>query len=322
MSQAWILAAARSPRLPMAATVQSWETTSAAMRAVQLPDPSGRRPLDAVHVAGVSGRALHLAAGGPADTPASTTDAGGLHALSLATQSVASGWSRRVLVAALTGAQPQRAGGSTRLHQTVAPASDAGAVSRLRRRMALDRATLDAHVERQAARRGAAADRGPGDLADLDVTPAALAPLCRAGGALLLGPADGLLGGRPAVARIVSARSIASDPADPFPALPLAAEQALREAGIGADALSAVQVAGPHAAVALLVEQSLGLDPDRVQPLGGPCARGFAGPAEGLLLLVEILDHLDVTGGRFGLIVEAGPWGMATAVVIDREQWT
>ena len=151
------------------------------------------------------------------------------------------------------------------------------------------------------------------------MTPAAPAPLCRAG-ARTARLGDGLPGGRPAVARIVSARSVASDPADPFPALPLAAEQALGEAGIGADALSAVQVAGPHAAVALLVEQSLGLDPDRVQPLGGPCARGFAGPAEGLLLLVDLLDHLDLTGGRFGLIVEAGPWGMATAVVIDREQ--
>jgi acetyl-CoA acetyltransferase len=111
------------------------------------------------------------------------------------------------------------------------------------------------------------------------------------------------------------------DPADPLRAPQAAAAAALERAGLSADRVDAWSVAATHAAVAFDLTAALGLDPERLDPEGGVLARGHAGAATGLVELVDLLDHLDDIEGRFGLVVETAPDGLATAAIVDREVW-
>jgi acetyl-CoA acetyltransferase len=80
-------------------------------------------------------------------------------------------------------------------------------------------------------------------------------------------------------------------------------------------------VDAPHAALLAAVQHDLGVPPARINPDGGTLARGRGGAAEGLCLLVDLLDWLEETGQRYGACVELLPDGGAAAVVLDCEAW-
>jgi len=72
------------------------------------------------------------------------------------------------------------------------------------------------------------------------------------------------------------------------------------------------------AAQALAVSQTLGFDPDRVNPNGGAIALGHPVGATGAILTVKALHHLERTGGRRGLVTLCIGGGQGIALAIER----
>ncbi len=61
-----------------------------------------------------------------------------------------------------------------------------------------------------------------------------------------------------------------------------------------------------------------GADPDRLNPAGGAIALGHALGASGTRLLTSLVNHLEATGGRFGLQTMCEGGGMANATIVER----
>jgi acetyl-CoA acyltransferase len=62
----------------------------------------------------------------------------------------------------------------------------------------------------------------------------------------------------------------------------------------------------------------LGADPKRLNPWGGAIALGHALGSSGTRLLATLLNHLEATGGRYGLQTMCEGGGMANATIIER----
>ena len=60
------------------------------------------------------------------------------------------------------------------------------------------------------------------------------------------------------------------------------------------------------------------LDPDRLNPRGGAIALGHPLGASGARLMTTLINHLEQTGGRYGLQTMCEAGGMANATIIER----
>ncbi len=92
----------------------------------------------------------------------------------------------------------------------------------------------------------------------------------------------------------------------------------LDRAGLGIDDLDAYEVNEAFASVPLAWLQDLHADPERLNPRGGAIALGHALGSSGTRLLGTLLNHLEATGGRFGLQAMCEGGGMANATIIER----
>ncbi|TFD79833.1 thiolase family protein [Cryobacterium sp. Sr8] len=92
----------------------------------------------------------------------------------------------------------------------------------------------------------------------------------------------------------------------------------LDRAGLGIDDLDAYEVNEAFASVPLAWLQDLHADPERLNPRGGAIALGHALGSSGTRLLGTLLNHLEATGGRFGLQTMCEGGGMANATIIER----
>jgi len=92
----------------------------------------------------------------------------------------------------------------------------------------------------------------------------------------------------------------------------------LDRAGLGIDDLDAYEVNEAFASVPLAWLQDLHADPERLNPRGGAIALGHALGSSGTRLLGTLLNHLETTGGRFGLQAMCEGGGMANATIIER----
>jgi acetyl-CoA acyltransferase len=61
----------------------------------------------------------------------------------------------------------------------------------------------------------------------------------------------------------------------------------------------------------------LGASPDRLNPRGGAIALGHPLGASGTKLLATMVNHLEQTGGRYGLQTMCEGGGMANAMIIE-----
>ncbi len=61
-----------------------------------------------------------------------------------------------------------------------------------------------------------------------------------------------------------------------------------------------------------------GADPARLNPRGGAIALGHPLGASGTRLMTTLLNHLETTGGRYGLQTMCEGGGMANATIIER----
>ena len=97
-----------------------------------------------------------------------------------------------------------------------------------------------------------------------------------------------------------------------------ATAKVLAKAGLTVDDIDAFEVNEAFAPVPLAWLRETGADPARLNPRGGAIALGHALGASGTRLLTTMVNHLEATGGRFGLQTMCEGGGMANATIIER----
>lgn len=97
-----------------------------------------------------------------------------------------------------------------------------------------------------------------------------------------------------------------------------ATRKLLDRAGLAPDAIDTFEVNEAFASVVLAWQQTLGVDPERVNPYGGAIALGHPVGASGIRLLGNLLRALEAGGGRYGLQTMCESGGMANATLIER----
>jgi acetyl-CoA acyltransferase len=137
--------------------------------------------------------------------------------------------------------------------------------------------------------------------------------------ALLLAsaPRAAELGRRPR-ARIVASSVVGDDPelmlTGPIPAT----HKVLQRAGLSISDMDAIEINEAFAPVPLAWQAEFNADPARVNPRGGAIALGHPLGASGARLLGTLINHLEQTDGRYGLVTMCEAGGMANATIIER----
>ncbi len=119
-------------------------------------------------------------------------------------------------------------------------------------------------------------------------------------------------------ARIVSQAVVGSDPelmlTGPIPATPLA----LQRAGLTMRDIDLVEINEAFASVVLAWKREMNADMDKVNVNGGAIALGHPTGCTGARLFATIVNELERTGGRYGLITMCVGGGIGTAAVVER----
>lgn len=97
-----------------------------------------------------------------------------------------------------------------------------------------------------------------------------------------------------------------------------ATQKVLARAGMTIDDIDAYEVNEAFAPVPLAWQHELKADPEKLNPRGGAIALGHALGASGVRLLSTMVNHLEATGGRYGLQTMCEGGGMANATIIER----
>jgi len=92
---------------------------------------------------------------------------------------------------------------------------------------------------------------------------------------------------------------------------------AVRAAGITQDQLDWIELNEAFAAQALAVIQDLGLDPSKVNPMGGAIALGHPLGASGAVLMTRMAYHMRDNGIRYGLQTMCEGGGTANATLVE-----
>jgi acetyl-CoA acyltransferase len=154
---------------------------------------------------------------------------------------------------------------------------------------------------------------------DWKITPGNSSPLTDGASAALIMSEDAArrLGLRPR-ARFHAFSVVGDDPllmlTGPIPAT----RKVLDRSGLSLDDIDAYEVNEAFAPVPLAWAAEFGADPARLNPRGGAIALGHALGSSGTRLLVTLLNHLEQTGGRYGLQTMCEGGGMANATIIER----
>ena len=119
-------------------------------------------------------------------------------------------------------------------------------------------------------------------------------------------------------ARFHSFTVVGSDPLLMLTGVIPATQRILSRAGLGIDDIDAFEINEAFASVPLAWLRELDADPDRLNPRGGAIALGHALGSSGTRLLGTLLNHLEMTGGRWGLQAMCEGGGMANATLIER----
>jgi len=88
--------------------------------------------------------------------------------------------------------------------------------------------------------------------------------------------------------------------------------------GLSIDDIDAYEVNEAFAPVPLAWAAEFNADPERLNPRGGAIALGHALGGSGTRLMSMLLNHLEATGGRYGLQTMYEGGGMANATIIER----
>lgn len=118
--------------------------------------------------------------------------------------------------------------------------------------------------------------------------------------------------------RIVAAATSGGDPVLMFKGPIPAVHQALSVAGLSVEDIDVFEMNEAFAAVALDVQRQFGVPDEKYNVNGGAIAMGHPLGATGAMLLGTVLDELERTGGRYGLVTLCVAGGMGVATVLER----
>ncbi|MGR2753453.1 thiolase family protein [Agromyces arachidis] len=111
---------------------------------------------------------------------------------------------------------------------------------------------------------------------------------------------------------------VGSDPITMLTGVIPATAKVLERAGLGHDDIDAYEVNEAFASVPLAWLAETGADAAKLNPRGGAIALGHALGSSGTRLLTTLVNHLEATGGRYGLQTMCEGGGMANATIIER----
>lgn len=119
-------------------------------------------------------------------------------------------------------------------------------------------------------------------------------------------------------ARIVARSVVGSDPTLMLTGPIAASKKVLAKANLSIEDMDTYEINEAFAPVPLAWLKELGADPEKLNPNGGAIALGHPLGATGTKLLVTLLNHLERTNGRYGLLAICEGMGMANATIIER----
>ncbi len=118
--------------------------------------------------------------------------------------------------------------------------------------------------------------------------------------------------------RIVATASTGADPTIMLTGPTPATEKVLAKAGLTASDIDVWELNEAFASVVLKWMKDFKLDREQVNVNGGAIAMGHPLGATGAMLVGTVLDELERTGGRYGLITLCIAGGMGSATIIER----
>ncbi|MEX1106155.1 MAG: acetyl-CoA C-acetyltransferase [Ilumatobacteraceae bacterium] len=119
-------------------------------------------------------------------------------------------------------------------------------------------------------------------------------------------------------ARVVAMANMGDSPTLMLNAPVPAARKVLAKAGLTLDDIDLFEINEAFAVVAEKFIRDLDLDRSKVNVNGGAMALGHPIGATGAMLIGTVLDELERTDGRYGLITMCAAGGMAPAIIIER----
>ncbi len=119
-------------------------------------------------------------------------------------------------------------------------------------------------------------------------------------------------------ARIVATANVGDDPTLMLNAPVPAARKVLAKAGLSVADIDLWEINEAFAVVAEKFIRDLELDRAKVNVNGGSIALGHPIGATGAILIGTVLDELERSGGRYGLVTMCAAGGMAPAIIIER----
>ncbi|WP_054812501.1 thiolase family protein [Nocardia arizonensis] len=151
------------------------------------------------------------------------------------------------------------------------------------------------------------------------ITPGNSSPLTDGASAALIMSEEkaNQLGLRPR-ARFHSFAVTGDDPLLMLTAVIPATRKALTRVGLSIEDIDAYEVNEAFAPVPLVWQRDLNADPAKLNPRGGAIALGHPLGASGTRILATLVNHLEQTGGRFGLQTMCEAGGLANATIIER----
>ena len=120
------------------------------------------------------------------------------------------------------------------------------------------------------------------------------------------------------LAKIVARTVVGSDPTLMLTGPIAATKKVLSKAGLSIEDMDVYEVNEAFAPVPLAWLKETGADPEKLNPNGGAIALGHPLGATGTKLLVSMVNELQRTGGRYGLLAICEGMGMANATIIER----
>jgi acetyl-CoA acyltransferase len=97
-----------------------------------------------------------------------------------------------------------------------------------------------------------------------------------------------------------------------------ATKSVLERAKLTLDDMDVIEINEAFASVVLAWQKEFGVDPDKVNVNGGAIALGHPLGASGAKLMATLVNELERTQGRYGLLTMCEGGGMANATIIER----
>ncbi|MFS0863297.1 thiolase family protein [Fredinandcohnia sp. 179-A 10B2 NHS] len=120
-------------------------------------------------------------------------------------------------------------------------------------------------------------------------------------------------------ARVVATALAGVDPEIMLTAIIPATNRVLAKANLNLADIDIFEVNEAFASVVLAWQKDIGVDMKKVNPNGGAISLGHPLGASGARIIATLVNELERTEGRYGLVTMCIGFGMAVAVIIERE---